>query len=241
MNGLSLLQALIFEPKKAFTELDARPRILFPLLVLLISSAGFAIWYSQVVDHEWMVDQQLRTAREQLKDTAFAPPMTDAQIEARAKSAAEHVTRSTVVSAIGVGLALVIFRLLEALYYMLAGKMSSVSRSYRHWLSLACWSSLPSVLAVIPAAVALATATTAQIDQASLQVLSLNSLFFHRTPAESGYTLLNFLNLPQFVGVFLAAYGVRVWSGRSWLHGILFAGLPLLLLCGLTIAIMGRA
>jgi hypothetical protein len=242
MTSLSLLQALVFEPKKAFAALDARPRSLFPLLLVLIGSVGVAIWYMQVVDHEWMTDRQIRLAQDMLRGTALEPPpMSEEQIAERAKSGAENATRSTVVTALGTLVWLLFFRLLEAVYYLLAGKMTGVQRSFRHWFSLGCWTSLPTLLSVIPAAVILATATTTQIDQSSLQVLSLNSLFFDKQPSETGYTLLTFLTVPQFLGVFLAVFGVRVWTGRSWLFGVMFAGLPMLLLCALTFLILVRA
>jgi hypothetical protein len=36
MNSFGILQALAFEPKKAFAELDTRPLILFPMVVLVL-------------------------------------------------------------------------------------------------------------------------------------------------------------------------------------------------------------
>ncbi|MEO6079714.1 MAG: YIP1 family protein [Steroidobacteraceae bacterium] len=226
MNSFALLQALVFEPKKAFAALAERPRFLFPLLLLLVVTVGITVWYYRVVDIEWMTYQQMR-------NSGFAKALTDAQITAQAKQAAEHPGRGAVFAAIAVVFYVVIVRLLEALYYLLAGKLTNVQRSYKQWLSLACWSSLPSVLSVIPTAIVLYTTTTTQIDQGALQPLSLNSLLFQRAPGEPGYTLLASINLFQLLGLLLAALGVRLWSGRSWLFSVVFTVLPWALIFGI--------
>jgi Yip1 domain len=235
MNSFGVLQALVFEPKKAFESLDVRPRVLFPLIALIICSAGLIFWYYQVADLGWATDQQIRSS-------GLTRALTEAQIDAAVKRAGDHPVRSGVISAAAAALVIVLFRLVEALYYMLAGKMTGVQRDFRHWLSLACWSSLPSLLAVIPAGIMLATATTAQIDQNSLQSLSLNNLLFHRVAGDPGYSLLTNFNLLYVLGAFYAALGIRAWSKRSWLHAIVIAFLPMVVVFGpWALIVMGRS
>ena len=60
MNNFAVLQALAFEPRKAFAELDALPRFWWPLLVVAIASAVVNYWYTAAVDLEWLADIQLR-------------------------------------------------------------------------------------------------------------------------------------------------------------------------------------
>lgn len=235
MGSFGILQALVFEPKKAFAELDARPLILFPMVVLILCTVGLIFWYYQVVDLGWATDQQLRSS-------SLTRGLTEAQIETAVKRAGENPVGSGAVSSVLAGLVVVLFRLLEAVYYLLAGKMTGVQRDFRHWLSLSCWSSLPSLLSVIPAVILLATTTTAQIDQASLQALSLNNLFFHRAAGEPGYTLLTTFNLLYVLGAFYAALGIRVWSRRSWLHALVITFLPMVLVFGpWALIAMGRS
>lgn len=225
MNSFGILQALVFEPKKAFTELDARPRILFPLLLLIVCTVGITFWYYQVVDLGWVTDQQIQS-------TGLSRALTQAQIDEAVKRAGDHPVRSGVLSGAAAALIIVLFRLLESVYYLLAGKVTGVQRSFRHWMSLSCWSSLPSLVSVITAAIMLATATTAQIDQSALQSLSLNNLFFHRATGEPGYTLLTNFNLLYVLGAFYAAMGIRAWSRRSWVHALVIAFLPMALVFG---------
>jgi hypothetical protein len=117
-------------------------------------------------------------------------------------------------------------KLLEALYYSLAGKITNVERSFRHWLALASWSSLPSLLGVVASAALLLATDTNQIDTGALAALSLNELFFHVSLNGKGYTLLTTLTLLHPWMWWLTALSVRLWSGRSWTFSAIFALLP---------------
>lgn len=226
MNNFNILSALAFEPKKAFLELAERPRVLFPLLLAIVAAVLLQLWYMNVVDMEWLVDAQLRSS-------SFARQMSEEQIAEAVRRAGENTGVQMVLGTIAAVLLLVIVRLLEAVYYLLAGKITNVQRGFKQWFALACWTSLPALLAVIPAAVNLLTADSNQIPQDALQPLSFNALFFHRAMGEPGYTLFLSMNVLSIVGVFLAALGVRVWSGRSWLFSIVFASLPCVLIYGI--------
>jgi hypothetical protein len=233
MNSLSLLQALAFEPKKAFAEIAERPRFLLPLVLLVFASAGIVFWYYQVVDLEWMMDRQLRSS-------PFTSQLTDAQIETQVRAASNNRGMQAAIATVATALAVVVIQLLYAVYLLLAGKVTNVQRSFRQWFALLCWTGIPAVLATIPSAIVLMTTTTAQIDQGDLQPLSLNSLFFHRTFDQSGYALLTGINLLSLVGMYLLVLGVRTWSGRSWLFSAIFSLLPIALIMGIAAFFMGR-
>lgn len=226
MNNLTLLQALAFEPRQAFTQLDARPRFWWPLLVLALSSAALTFWFMSFVDMEWFIDQQLR-------QSARTASMTDEEITRLARQQASMGGLQTGLGTVATALFIPLMLVLGAVYYLLAGKITGVDRSFRHWLALSAWSSLPTALAVIPAALVLLTATSNQIGQDALQVLSLNGLLFKLQPGETGFALASNLNVFNFVSLYLGAMGVKVWSGRSWLFCILFTALPLIMIVGI--------
>jgi hypothetical protein len=226
MNNFNILSALVFEPKRAFEELAERPRVLFPLLLAIVGTVVLQLWYMNVVDMEWLVDSQLRTS-------SFTGQMTEEQIAEQVSRVARNPGVQMAIGAIGAVLFILIVRLLEAVYYLLAGKIMNVQRGFKQWMALSCWTSLPGLLALIPAAIALLTATTNQIPQADLQSLSFNSLLFHREPGEPGYTLFLSMSSVSLIGLFLAALGVRQWSGRSWLFSVIYASLPCVLVYGI--------
>jgi Yip1 domain len=127
----------------------------------------------------------------------------------------------------------VLVRVLEATWYLLAGKVTNVDRSFRQWFALANWTSLPAVIGVVPAALALLMASGSQIDPGVLQPLSLNELFFHRKMGEPGYQVLSNISLLGMIGAALAIIGVKSWSSRSWLFASVFVLLPVAVILGI--------
>lgn len=214
MKNMELAWMTLTSPGSAFAELQERPRFWWPLLAMILGVAALLAWYYSVVDIQWLMEQIL-SGNEQL---------TEAQ---RAK-AIEGTSRgfmlgSSVVAGV---VAVTVIKLLEALYYSLAGKITNVERSFRHWLALATWSSLPSLLGVLASAAVLLATDTNQIGNGELAVLSLNELFFHVPLSGKGYTLLSTLTLLHPWMWWLTALGVRVWTGRSWTFSAIFALLP---------------
>lgn len=226
MTNLEILQALVFEPRKAFTEIAQRPRFWFPLLVLAVATAGIAAWYTSIVDLEWLADRQLRTS-------PYARGMSEEQIAAAASAAGSQRGLRVGIAGIGYALVICVVLLIGALYYLLAGKVTGVERSFRQWFAFNGWTALPTALVALPAAFVLLMAETAQIPQDDLQALSLNALIFHRAVGEPGYALFTSLNPTQILSLALASLGIRIWTGKSWLFSILFATLPFLLIYGI--------
>ncbi|MFO1504297.1 MAG: YIP1 family protein [Steroidobacteraceae bacterium] len=227
MNNLGLSSALLFEPRKVFMELDARPRFWFPLLVVIVTTVVIAVWYRSVVDIEWVTDRAMRTS-------AFASRLTEAQIEEAVKRSVERKTLGTVATTLGTPIVIVVVGMLGALYLLLAGKATRVRRSFRHWFALTWWAALPAaVFGLVAAAFVLLTTTTAQFDQTELKPLSLNALLMHRNFDQPGYALFGSIDLFQLFSMYLSVVAVRTWSGRSWLFSSIFALLPYLLIYGI--------
>jgi len=124
-------------------------------------------------------------------------------------------------------------RLLEATWYLLAGKVTKVQRSFKQWFALASWTTLPQLIAVLPAIPLLMTAKSPQLDPSATSPLSLNELIFHRGMEEPGYGLVANLNLIHIFTLYLAILGVKLWSGRSWLFASVYVLLPLVVICGI--------
>jgi hypothetical protein len=223
MSNLEILQALIFEPRKAFAAIAERPRFFFPLFLLVLTTAGMTIWYTSIVDIGWLADREMRHG-------FAAGRLTEEQIAVQVQNAVDQRGVRVAIGGIATVFVLPLFMLLWALYYLLAAKVTNVDRGYRQWLAFACWTTLPTALGVIPAALVLLTAENNQFGQEALQVLSLNALVFHRAIGEPGFAWLNGVNLLQFVSIYLAIYGVKVWSNRSWSFSAVFNLLPWLLI-----------
>jgi Yip1 domain len=233
MNALSLAWSFIVAPFQASQRLRDRPTFLFPLLVVVGASAVLMVWYYNAVDLDW------------LKDYLFsADKRMQALPEEQRMKVLATVSRTTMtLSAVA---AIVILEpaifLLQALYFWVAGRTTGVVFDYRRWFALACWTSLPTLVAVIYGVVLLATSGHGvQLAPGAMQPLSLNELYFHRMPADPGFSLASGLTLLNLWVWFLCIVGVRTWSGRSWLFSSIFVMLPMVIIYGTWTAIVLRS
>jgi len=228
MNNMELAWAVIATPRAALSELRERPRFVFPLLLLMVSSGVLVAWYYSIVDLEWFMDQTF-AANERVAQ------MSEAQRSAalRMMSRGMLLTSSLIGGLIGV----VVLKALEALYYVLADRITNLGLTFNHWFALACWTSIPSVIVAIASLLILLTSRTNQISAGALSPLSLNELFFHLPMGAKGSTLLTSLTLIHPWMWWLTALGVRLWTGRSWMFSVGFVLLPVILVCGAAVAI----
>ncbi len=223
MNNMELTGALVTAPTRAFERLKEKPRFLFPLLAVVLSTIAVLFWYYRIVDFDWLTDRML-SANPQMGE------MTEQQREAASRMMSPGVI--TWSSLISVAVFLVFARVVETLYYLLAGNVTNVRHTFLQWFSLSCWTSLPHVIGTLSMAAFLLTSGSNQISSEELNLLSLNELLFHVPPDGKGYVLLSSLTLLHPWVWWLTVVAVRVWSGRSWLFSSVFALAPIVLLYG---------
>jgi hypothetical protein len=222
-NNLALAVALATTPFSAFEELRERPRFWFPLLILVVATVAGVYWYYSIVDIEW------------LKDAMYSSdPNLQKLSEADRAKAMAMFGRNTmlwgaVVSAI---LILPIFFLLQALYLLVAAKVTSLPQGFKHWFALSCWSALPLLLSTVLSALFLIISETAQMSPSVMQPLSINELVLHRPLGSPGYALFESLTIPGALSWILMTIGVRAWSQRSWAFSAIFILLPVVVLYG---------
>ena len=118
-------------------------------------------------------------------------------------------------------------------FFIVAGNITNVRYSFRHWFAFCWWVATPQILSAIPALLILLLTDTSQLDASALNPLSLNELVFHRGLAEPGYSFLTSIGLIQIAIWWLTVVGVKVWSGRSTLFCTVFALLPSVIIYGL--------
>jgi len=218
MNDLAVSVALATAPSSAFAELRERPRFWFPLVISIIATVVLGYWYYSVVDIEW------------LKDTVFgANPNPDA---AKHAAAMAMMTRTTLLWSSVVGGAIItpIFLLIQALLLWLAAKVTKVSLGYKHWFTMASWTSLTGLLGFVVAAILILMSDTNQIAPGVTTALSLNELVFHRPMGAPGQGLLDAINIPSLLSWALMIIGVRTWTQRSWGFSAAFVLVPVVVI-----------
>jgi hypothetical protein len=215
---MQLARQMFASPAKAFAALKEQPVFGLPLWLMLLGTALVTGWYYGVVDIAWMQEQQL--------DAANVP---------EAQRAAMRATPRAVYLAIGLigaPIGVMVIMTLGTLYFMLAGAITNVRYSFKHWFAFNWWAASPAIIAFIPSLLILATASTTEIPLSALQPLSANELIFHTELGDKGYTFLQSIGLVQIVTCALTVIGVRVWSGRSMLFSLVFGLLPTVLIYG---------
>jgi len=224
MNNIALTVALATAPSTAFAELRERPRFWFPLLLVTLATAGVVYWYYSIVDIEW------------LKDAMFSsdPKFQELNEEQRAAAMSMFSRTALVWSSVASMLVVMpVFFVLEALYLLLAAKVTKLPQEFRHWFAMASWCSLPFLLGAVVSVILLLMSETTQISAGVLQPLSLNELLLHRPVGSPGEVLFQSLSIPFFLSCALMIIGIRVWSQRSWVFSATVTVLPWVVVYGL--------
>jgi len=224
MNNTALTVALATAPSSAFAELRERPRFWFPLLLVVLTTAGLTYWYYSIVDIEWLKDAILSN------NPKFQQMNEEKRAAAMAIFGRNTLLWSSVVSIL---VAFPVVFVLEALYLLLAAKVTKLSQGFKHWFALGCWTALPTLLSNAVAAILLILADNPQVAPSALQPLSLNELLLHQPLGSPGHSLLESLTIPFFLSCALMIIGIRTWSQRSWAFSATVILLPWVVIYGL--------
>ena len=224
MNNLAVAIALATSPSKAFEDLRQRPTFWFPLLLVIITTAGMMGWYYSVVDIDW------------LKELMFANNADFQKMpEDQRAGAMAFVGRNTMLigSVVAICFMVPVFYLLHALYFLLAGKVTKLTPGFKHWFSLTCWTALPALITVVVSALLLIIRDNDQVGPGILQPLSLNELLLHYPLGSKQQGFFEALSIPTLLSWVLMIMGVRAWSQRSWVFSTIFALIPAVLIFGI--------
>ena len=216
---MQVARLLFTSPTKAFAALKEKPVFALPMFLMLVGTAVMTAWYYSKVDIAWLMDQTLAAAKlnaqqQQVMASAYTRPVL--------------LWSSTILAPIVTGIVVTI----GALYYLIAGNITNVRYSFKHWFAFSWWAGSPQIIAFIPSFLILGLSNTTQIGASALQPLSLNELVFHRPMGSPGYTLLASLGLVHVAAAWLTYIGIRAWSGRSVLFSLVFTLLPTVLIYG---------
>lgn len=222
MNTVVQTWNLLGEPRAVFVWLGQKPRWLFALSLLV--GAHLALWYGyyQVVDLDW------------LRDTVISnnPDLNTAAARAEA---AKFMSKSALVSMASMGtlIGMPLMFLIFACYYSLVGKLMNVDKGFSAWFGFVVWTALPSLFLLPVMAAAFWMSGDGRLTPEQMNLLSLNELFWQGQAEAPWKGFLDNINLTTLWSLALAAFGLRVWSGRSWAVCTAVALLPSVCIYGL--------
>ncbi len=212
---------IFLQPSKVFVDLKEKPTFWLPLLLVALASGVMVLMYHMKVDAEWFTTNMLLAGGNDLS-TAEMEQMRSSMPGARAMG---YIGAPTAV------VVTVIFSMLYALYFMLAGKIAGVATSFRHGLSLTCWASMPLLLGMAVAIIGVLMMEP-QTAFESLMLLNVDPLLV-QLPVDSPWsTLAKSFSLLSIWTWFLLALGWRIWTRSGWLQAAIVAILPSAVLYG---------
>ena len=128
-------------PREAFVALREQPRVLLPVLVLLIGFSTVSFYFLSHVDMGFFLDNELRSG---------SANITDAQRE-QAVAAAAKIPPLVygAIGAVGAIFSRLLVIFLIAAYYTIVSSATHDGVKLKQWFALACWCTLPQVLGVV--------------------------------------------------------------------------------------------
>lgn len=210
---------IFLEPRKTLADLRNHASWWWLPVVLLIGlSLVFQVWYANRVDISWFAEQTLAPQAANMT----ADQLRDAQ-------ARFTPTSMIVFGAIG-SVFIIIWYLIQALYFMLAAKVGGwQQQGFGNWLNFISWTSMPGLIGFVASAAYLLSTSSRQISPVDIDVTSFNTLLFHVPYAHSGQALASSLRITTLWSWALMVIGMSVWTGKDLLKSAIAVLTPYLL------------
>lgn len=212
---------IFLQPGPVLARQYDKPNGWLPVLLIAVVGALFYHRYFSTVDVGWFMTESIERSGQELSKT---------ELDAMARSADNpaFVWTSTIGSLLGG----VVYLLLWAVYFLLAGKLTGLAVSFKQGLGLAGWASMPTVIASLLALYG-TVGMTPQTFVSDLMLTSLDPMLVQLpidSPWKTFATSFNLLNL-WVIG--LAALGWKLWSkDAGWTKPVVVAALPFALIHG---------
>jgi Yip1 domain len=167
-SSLAIATNIVTSPSEAFAALKERPRILLPLMLLILGYAAVSFLYINKVDLGWLIEQQV-----QLGGADLPAAQREQAIEAATKISPLFYGA---IGAAGACFYMLLVTFLVAVYYTGVSFVSSDGVRLKQWFSLICWCALPAVLGLIAQLVNLSVNDARFMAQDALNPLSFGNL-----------------------------------------------------------------
>lgn len=219
----SILVNIFTAPREAFAALAVRPTVLLPILALVLLNAGLVAWYYTEVDTLWMLQTTLEDAGQEVP-----PGLADGQGGGEMMG-----TIMTVTATLSAVLQILFVLLLAAGYFSLVSLFGNDGVTFKRWLSLAAWSSMPTLLGILSALVNVAVNDATHMRPSELNPLSFGNLLGIET-AGAGALRAMLLNVDPTAlwALGLMTLGYALWTRRSAAVSLAIVAAPLVVVLG---------
>ncbi|MEM1434813.1 MAG: YIP1 family protein [Pseudomonadota bacterium] len=215
-------------PAVAFENLRERAPFLPPMLLIVLSATALNAMYFSLVDPEFLVEDILRRVGDDLSR----------EEEQRIRDFGQgDRSNGRWFALLGPFATTSLILLLQAAYFSIVSLASGHGITYRRWLGMVSWASLPAILPVLGGAVALYLSPGYELGFRELNPLSLASLLNLET-GRGASRLLDRLDIAQFWTTALLAIGYRCWTDSTWHRSLTVAAAPIASYYGVSLAFL---
>jgi Yip1-like protein len=220
-------------PREAFVALKEQPRVLLPVLVLLVGYSIVSFYFLSHVDMGFFLDNQIRSGNANV---------TDAQRE-QAVAAAAKIPPLVygALGAVASNVAVFSIILLVAAYFTVVSFMTNDGVKLKQWFALLCWCTLPQVLGIIAQLVNMTVNDPRFMLQDQIDPLALgNLLSIDRTGAPMVQRILLGINVTALWSLVLQVLGYQSFTKKPYATSaaIVLGPLALIVAIGTLVALL---
>ncbi len=220
-SNINLAINVLTSPGEAFAEIAKKPSKLFPLGTILIVNSLILLWYFNMVDYDWYID-----------DALAGTSLEGEELEqARESMASMSQTTMMAIGMLGSLVGISAIYLIQSTYLSLVAALRGDSYKFTHWFSLVCWAGLPFLLSAVGMAVTIILSPNGQLSAYDLDPLSLRNLGM-RTDNASLQSIFNTISLSMLWSTSLVVIAYRQWLQASWLRAVAIVLAPYILIFG---------
>jgi len=213
---------IIAAPVAVIARLRDKPSVWLPFVLLITLQMSITLGYFAHNDIGFIRDQAIAQQVQSREMTREQRQQIEQALGKLGLGALSGISLAALLIIIPVVLCV------NAWYLSFMGKFSFTELSFKHWLSLLCWTSIPALFAALAAWLVLLTNDNGQVSQLELQPLSIASLLGYSLKSQT----LQSLNLAQLWSLGLLALGYSNWTKAGLFKSILITTAPYIVIYG---------
>ena len=210
MGEFSRLTGVFFEPTKTFTDIAARPRWVFPMLLIILAGIVYIALFSQHVGWDRMLRQQFAASS---RSAQLTPEQRDQQLAAGEKFAPVIGYAGTI---FGIPIAFLIIA--GVLTGIVAGIMSAPVR-FKQVFAIQCYASLTGLVFMALAITVMFLKNPDDFDLRNPLMFNPGAFMDPLTTSKFVYSLAGALDLFAIWKMVLIAVGLKAAAGKALSFG----------------------
>lgn len=214
-TALALIPEMITSPNAAIDRIwrYGAPWWLPLIIVSIAIGISWVLYYAQV-DYDWLIHYNTSLLDAESREQAVM-----GMKGMSAKSLAGITVGSIVVM-------LLVFSFISAIYLLLLNRVTGTTpRTYKEWLSISTWMSLPTVFIGMGAILNVLLSESSELPPEMLSLTNVNALIFHASKGEPLFNFYSALDLINFWSIALVAMAL-IKNGQSRIAAVIISLVP---------------